>query len=78
MVWAIRCLHCCLISNFLAFPFTQPMYENLGDMVSVLGGIAREHGTGCYLRLRSGLGLPTMSDFDALGILAKQLLSVVC
>ncbi len=32
----------------------------------------------CYLRLRSGLGLPTMSDFDALGILAKQLLSVVC
>ena len=54
------------------------MYEKLGDMVSVPGGIAREHGTGCYLRLRSGLGLPTMSDFDALGILAKQLLSVVC
>ena len=75
MVWAIRCLHCCLILNFLAFPFTQPNSWNLGDMVSVPGGIAREHGTGCYLRLRSGLGLPTMSDFDALGILAKQLLS---
>ena len=75
MVWAIRCLHCCLILNFLAFPFTQPNYWNLGDMVSVPGGIAREHGTGCYLRLRSGLGLPTISDFDALGIPAKQLLS---